>query len=564
MQGPTGKGSESVKGSPTHEDLQAVKDVIASFLIALKNSAIYPEDHAICQKGLENVKIRLDGFLGSYGDLTLDVEKDRFLFQGEVVHQGAREGGNLPFFLFRDGIQWLKFQRGLELWEIKGFCKILNQYREQHEEPEGDLVTALWEAQFPHLRYKALEVFWEAEPLGDLSALTEGDTARRGMDRQEEEQDIPVITALPTMDDALWKLTPEEMRKLRGMILEEQNRDSTEDMVEVLLIILNGQCEQGDFVVILEFLKEEFHGALGQGEFRFAFKLLRGLDAIRQTCKIERHWALPLLDNFFKAISRPGALGVLNQVWPTLDILDSDRMGAFRHVLLLLPPEAILALGPLLLEIHSPQIQRQLMEIIGSLATRDLRPLEQLLDRPEESLVGMLVDILGHLKGEKTTRILLKMIHHPSERVRSKALKALAVRGPEILAELFPLIEDPSDGIRRRMLEYLGQRRSELAEGLLLGYLEGKAFRRKDYQHTLACYRALGRCGSPRCIPLLRRMLLDRGWIPGFGRSMHRHCAAIALNTLGMEEAKQILEKASRSIFPSVRRAYRKAMEGNR
>lgn len=564
MERQTDKGSGSPKGSPTHEDLQAVKDVIASFLIALKNSAIYPEDHAICQKGLENVKVRLDGFLGSYGDLMLDAEKDRFLFQGEVVHQGAREGGNLPFLLFRDGIQWLKFHRGLELWEIKGFCKILNQYREQQEEPEGDLVTALWEAQFPHLRYKAVEVFWEAEPLGDLSVLTEGDTARHGMDRQEEEQDMPVITALPTMDHVLWKLTPEEMRELRGMILEEHNRDSTEDMVDVLLIILNGQCEQGDFALILEFLEEEFHGALGQGEFRFAYKLLSGLDEIRRTCKIETQWALPLLDNFFKAISRPEVLGILNEVWPTLDILDSDRMRAFRHVLLLLPPEAILTLGPLLLEIPSPQIQRQLMEIIGSLATRDLRPLEQLLDRPEESLVGMLVDILGHLKAEKTTRILLKMIHHPSERVRGKALKALAVRGPEIVTELFPLIEDPGDGIRRRMLEYLGQRRSELAEGLLLGYLEEKRFRRKDYQHTLACYRALGRCGSPRCIPLLRRMLLDRGWIPGFSRSMHRQGAAIALNTLGMEEAKQILEKASRRIFPSVRRAYRKAMEGSR
>lgn len=564
MERPTGKGLESPRGSPTDEGLQAVKDVIASFLIALKNSAIYPEDHAICQKGLENVKDRLDGFLGSYGDLMLDVNKDRFLFQGEVVHQGAPEGSNLPFLLFRDGIQWLRFQRGLELWEIKGFFKILNQYREQQEEPEGDLVTALWEAQFPHLRYKAVEVFWEAEPLGDLSVLTEGGTARQGMDWQEEEQDISVITDLPTMDHALWKLTPEEMRNLRRMILEEQNRDSTEDMVDVLLIILNGQCEQGDFVVILEFLKEEFHAALGQGEFRFAFKLLSGLNEIRRSCKIESHWALPLLDNFFKAISRPKALGVLNQVWPTLDILDSDRMRVFRHVLVLLPPEAILALGPMLLEIHSPQIQRQLMEIIGSLATRDLRPLEQLLDRPEESLVGRLVDILGHLKGEKTTRILLKMIHHASERLRSKALKALAVRGPEILTELFPLIEDPSDRIRRLMLEYLGQRRSELAEGLLLGYLEEKRFRREDYQHTLACYRALGGCGSSRCIPFLRRMLLDRGWIPGFGRSMHRQGAVIALNTLGMVEAKQILEKASRSIFPSVRRAYRKAMEGNR
>ena len=39
---------------PTNEELQGVKDVIASLLIGLKNYDLYPENHAICQKSVTN------------------------------------------------------------------------------------------------------------------------------------------------------------------------------------------------------------------------------------------------------------------------------------------------------------------------------------------------------------------------------------------------------------------------------------------------------------------------------------------------------------------------------
>ena len=39
------------------KELQGIKDVINSFLIALKNYTLYPEDHSICQKSVENAVI---------------------------------------------------------------------------------------------------------------------------------------------------------------------------------------------------------------------------------------------------------------------------------------------------------------------------------------------------------------------------------------------------------------------------------------------------------------------------------------------------------------------------
>jgi HEAT repeat protein len=215
-------------------------------------------------------------------------------------------------------------------------------------------------------------------------------------------------------------------------------------------------------------------------------------------------------------------------------------------------------------QIPSAALQQQLTEVIRIMAKRDLRPLEGLLHRSEESLVQILVDIIGSLEGEKPYQLLLKTIHHPSERVRKNTLKHLIARDPQAFEKVFPLIEDPSETVRRMMLERLGQSRSEVAESLLLHYLAHRRFKLTNREHLLACYRALGRCGSRRSIPFLRGLLLDGGWIPRFCTSLHRRGAAVALMALETDEAKETLERASKSLVPSVRLASRWALEASR
>ena len=124
---------DSLEISPTNEQLQAAKDVLASFLLSLKNFGLYPENHDICQKCLRNVYKRLKVFLDSVDRLRLDIEKDRILYQNEIVFQDSASSEDLAFFLFRDGIKWIEFKKGLTNTEIRGFLKILNKYRTNQE-----------------------------------------------------------------------------------------------------------------------------------------------------------------------------------------------------------------------------------------------------------------------------------------------------------------------------------------------------------------------------------------------------------------------------------------------
>ena len=417
------------------------------------------------------------------------------------------------------------------------------------------------EAQFPHLRYDATDVFLGDEAAVDFSLLSMMDEDHRG-GAQEADQETPQTTADPDTYTGKWELIPEEINELEQMVLEDESLDNIEAILNVILVILREHVEEEDLKDLLEILLAEFRNVLSRVEFQVGLKLLKEVHEIYEFSKTNRVWAIPMLDNFLREASGYQVLNVLQEVWPVLEILGSHRL-LLKRILLLLPPEAILAIGPMSLEVSSPTIQRDLMESIGSLAGRDIAPFERLLNHPNKNLVQRMIPVLKELEGNRPSELLLMLVRNPSEKIRMTAFDTLMARDRQHLQEVFPLIDDDSDHIRRLILKYIGEVRNEFVERLVLDYLEQRKFQRHDNQHLMACYKGLGLCGSVCSIPYLGRSLLKGGWIPGFNKSVHRQGAAIALMALELDEAQNLLDKASRSLRPGVRIAYRKAMEAS-
>jgi len=385
---------------------------------------------------------------------------------------------------------------------------------------------------------------------------------------EEEGAEEPVTPAakiaMPAADAPFWKLTPAEEKEIEAMILEEETRDCTEDVLEVLMIILKEQRDPKDFAVILDFLAEEFRYTLAQGEFSFARKFLESIRVLQESHAPDRPWTRSLLDAFRQRISDSEVLGALEEAWQQVIVMDADRLEELRRSLLLLPAKVILTLGPMLPNVGSPGIEQLLMEVIGAHADDDLDPVKQLLDTAEEPLARRIINVLKHLPTKDPTNVLFELTRHAQDSVCKDAVNALVDRDPQNLRKLFPLLEDPRPPIRRLIYGYLGRRGNPPAEELLLDYLEHRRFQLKDRQHILACYRALGQCGSPRSLPFLQESLLKQDWnsFLGIGGSLHRQGAALALLAMRNEEAaRSALRKASRSIFSGVRLAYRRAVE---
>lgn len=542
---------------PVDEEWQAAQKVLTSLQLTRKNYSLYPEDHVNCKRALEQFWLQLETFLQTHGNLRVEIEKDRLTFQGEEILTEPPEDGNLPFTLFRDGIQWLEFQDGTDTKEVEEFLRILNKYRVLTDEPEGDLVTAFWEAGLQHIQVEVADFFWGAEPEADFEippAKEDVDSLLSEEEEQESSEQEPVVS----IDPATLELTPEEEAELQEMVRLEEKRDPTADYLNALLDSLLELREKENFDPILESLEEEFHDSLARRDFEATLKILKSLHHVRHVCESETTWAIPIIDNFFLTASSSLSLRPLQAAWSEMD---TGQIEKIKEILLALQPEAIHTLGSMLLQTPSLRLQQMLTEVILSLASRDLRPLEAMLDRPEEDLVQKLVLVVSSLGGERPIQILAKMVHHSSARVRQAAVKGLLRRGPASIKELFHLIEDEDDSVRRLILHHMGKERNEVSETLLLEYLEQGKIKGSDDKHIIACFRTLGRCGSPRSIPFLRQTLLGRAWLPDLRSSAYRQGAALALQTMRIKGAQQVLEDASRSLKPGVRRIARKVMQ---
>ncbi len=545
---------------------RAVKQIINSFLIVFKNYTLYPEYHTICKTSLEKAKPPLYLFFQNNFHFRIDVQKNALIFDSQIVFESGETEENLAFIFFRDGIEWLEFQRGLTEDEIDRFFKVLYRYRILREESEGDLVTALWAEDFSHIRYGVKEVFWNADNLIDLGELRAADPEQATQNATQ----AGLAQMQPPASISEWaesfRLTPEDNEAIKQMIIEDETLDRTQDVLDILGIILINLENSKDFEEILNYLREEFFDTLQLGELDFTLKLLKNLHSIRQKLNQHKPWTAPLFRNFFSALCRESTLAVLRHVWPTIGPENAEKQKLVLDILTLLPSRAISALIPMMLECHPLHIHDLMMDIVVHLARRNSNPLKKLLTNSNEAIVALSLKVLSMLNQPENVDIFLNMTRHDSENIRKQALTHLLACEGNYLDVCISLIDDSSNAVRWLALKHLGQTRNSRAEKLLTTYLENKDAREENRSHILDCYRTLGQCGDDECLDFLKKTLFPRSWVQklGIGNTIHQEGALHALTALNPEKSGPILSKASRSLVPSVRTAYKKVLAGGR
>ena len=547
---------EAAKPDPNREQFWVSKKVVAGFLLLRKNYSLYPEDHSICVNALEQFQRQIEKFLQTYGNLRWEVKKDGLLFQDEVIHSDELEEGTLSFTLFRDGIRWVEFRDGIDSGEIKEFLSILNTYKMLPEEPEGDLVTALWEAEFPHIKYDVTDISWAAE--SEMNFTPSHDTEGKIDASFLEEEGLDILTDV-TVGKEMLKLTPEEEGKILEWVRIEEKRDPTSDYLDALFDSLLEDRERENFEIVLDTLEEELKEFFSRKDFDLTLKVLQSLQYILERSSADPPWIVEVIEDFFLTASSPHSLLPLQSAWTDATPNEEEKI---RDILLLLRPEAIHTLGSILLQTPSLRMQQILIDVMTKMASEDIHPLESLLaSTSEEALMQKIVHVLENLEGKRPLQLLKKMTRHHSAKVRHEASKGLLKRDSEGIKELFPLIDEENESLHSLILDHLGASKNSLAEDLLLDYLEKEKYKRTDDDHILVCFRTLGQCGSARSVPFLRRVLFRHGWMPLFWKAAHRRGAAIALREVGINEALQVLEDASHSLCPGVRRTARRAMQ---
>ena len=559
---------ESIKNGPPDEvwkdkdsadkEWRETQVVLKSFLRAWKNYSLYPDTHVNCKAGLKNFYTQLENYLKINGSLRFEFARGALNFKGKVILSEPREEGYLTYNLFRDGIQWLKFKKGIEEEELNVFLGILNKYRILADEPDGDLVTALWSNFFPHIQYNVADLFWGAEPEMDFSTTPKPESKFSSSSQKNVKADGEFESILPIDVESL-AITHKEYEELNKMVRLEERRDPTPDFLDALIDCLLQNKQKENFESILEAFEEEFNDSIARKDFEITQRILKSLRYVLTYTEAGTPWIRPAIDKFFVSVHSDKSLLPLQESW---DDLDEKQLAKVKDFLLLFQPDAIESLCNMFLKASPLNVRQMLMDVINALASRDYRPIEALLNRPEEELIVNLVNILCQIKGEGPIQILFKMIHHSSVKVRQVVINCLLQQDVKNIQKLYTLINDENDFIRRTILNYMKVDKSGTSEDFLLNYLGQEKFKSDQETHVIECFKTLGRCGSNRCLPFLTQTLTGRVGLKDILKQTNRKGAAIALKTIGTEDAVKILEDASHSLFPNIRYIARQAMKG--
>ena len=557
--------------SLSDKELQDARQLINIFILAWKNYGLYPEDHVNTLKSFERLVAAFGDFFTTHVDLRLTMEKDRLLCESEVIHEVSQEAPSeeIITLLYRDGIKWIEFQKGLTLKEIASFFRIVNKYRSLTREPEGDIVTALMDEELEYIDFKAVDIFWQDLLLIDVSQLPPPAPQPEEVDntnetKQSQQPEGPNRTDIyarsiadPSIGDAQLELTNADYEIIQQMVKDEENWDITEDLFEALLIILKSQSEQEKFATVLEFISEIAVETIELDKFDLLVKLFQSLHKLfPPETSTEQGWKSRLIDRFFKDLSRPEIFQLIGEKLLKLQTSEIETLKAFDQALYYFSPAVVPFLVPAIMRGSSQEIQQMVSKVIVHQSQRDIGPLEKIVKQHSDEMGNKLLVILSRLQGDRVNKIFFSMCDHSSDIVRRKAIKELVNRDTQYAQKLFSLVDDPSKEIRNCILAAFGKHKSSALEIRLLNYIKENVAK-KDPDHILACYEALGRCGSNQSVPFMRDILLSRGWnsFIGSGKLFFREGAAIALAWLDTPEAKDALQKASKSRFKVIRKA---------
>jgi len=559
------------------EERASLVDLIRSLLKAIKAFKLYEPNNPMLTKQVEELTTKFTAHLDQYQILNLQVGEYKLFFKENPVYENTDMKESLAFLLYKDGVREIRFLKGLEDREICDFLEVLRR-NEQASRLEDDIVTLLWERDFAHISYYAIDEFAESNAVQVPATYDEVQTGLEFTPDMEEEGVTPsaqesaeaemVLSSEGLLPEAIgdqresfarqFQPTPEEAELIERLISQESDISFVSTLVDSLMEILFHLGEDLEpYENMITFFDRALEFLVLQGEFKTAGKILKNLREILDS--------MALKDNQIFAINRifegAGSPQVIELVAKTLKHEGFFDLSTSKEYFDLLPKSAIEPLCNMLGQLESPKARKIIAEIVGRKVKGDLEVLVPFLNDKRWIVVCYVINILGNSGGGKAVKYLSQTISHPDERVRRTALKALSrYESKEIKAPLIKMLNDESSYIRSQAVVHLARSSKHEALRPILSIIQSESFMARDFSEKAAFFRAIGEIRSDESLPVLRKIVEKRTWFKKPEWDQLQVCAIGALRMIGTEESRRILEIGKRSKSQAVRKACLQAL----
>lgn len=531
----------------------AVEELIRALVRALKAFQMYLPNNPMYQRAGDNLARAFVPVWENLPELTLVVSETDFIWDETVVYGGHSKAESLAWTLFKDGMRVLTFDQGAERDEVPRFLEVVRQVRSLPADADDDLGTLLWAQDFQLIRYRFADFLGEALEQG-LPARAETGVAaqeanagevtevRQQQVREEAAPRDSGIVDVEDFDSTLYFLDEAEVRHVAEMLEQEYASSHREQTLNILLDMLEVQPDPAVTGEVLGILEALLPNLLNAAEFRAVAMVLRELRVIRQRTKALSGEQMQRLEQFRAMLSRPAVLTQLLQAVDEATAAPSevDLGELFRE----LRPEALETIMVWLPRITSHTMRDLLVASAERLASGHPAEVVRLLGQADSPALAGTIDLAGRLKLQGAVQGLGATMQHSDPAIRATTARALSEIGSAgAMAQLEQAIEDPEREVRVAAVRALGARGYRSVLPKVEQTVKGRALRQADLSERIAFFEAYALIAGPPSVPVLRDMLMPRGFFSRKESPETRACAAMALARLATPEAREILEQ---------------------
>lgn len=564
-----------VEGGESDEELLLARDLTSHLIKTIKAFRFYPPDNPTLKGFQDQLFRKFQFFLGKFPVFAFQIGEFDLSYKGKILYENRDIKASIAFLLFKDGLRELRFVKGLGEEEVSGFIDVIR--RADHiNELEDDLVTLLWERDFPHISYLATDEVLEETPVlipenvdqfrKNLIFQPPAHHVDADLLEEEAEDQISLDEVLSKMvqeepsfsrDRHVYFLSPDEVEGLRKEVQGEVDPNFVFNIVDILFEILALDKEREPFQDAVNVLVKVLDALITLGDFQKAAEVLKRVYIVLKTYDL-KDWQIQIIH---RLIEDAGEESRIERIGRVLEREEAIQLEDLHNYLVLLQRNAIKPLIRLLGELKNSKTRRVLCDALAEMGKNAIDLFTPFLEDRRWYLVRNVIYILGRIGKEQALPFLQKVSHHEELRVRREVVQALGlIGGPKAIGLLVRALTDEDVRIRSTAAINLGKIGKSAGLGPLLEVVQSKDFQKKDPVEIKAFFDAIGMVGSNQALPVLRQILERKSWF-GRGKLDEIRLGAIhALTMIRTPEAKAILESGKSSKDEGLREACTRAL----
>ncbi|MFC2166363.1 HEAT repeat domain-containing protein [Acidobacteriota bacterium] len=564
----TQKGPDENKEVAPPEQIESnkVKDIIQALTKAYSALKIYPIENPAVISTTMAFSEKLLNFLSEYGELNIGIHEFSLAFKEEIIHTAGEKKKSLPFLLYKDGMRELSFHDGIDLEELGEFLETIKTNADLPEE-ESDIINSLWEKDFAHVRYFALDDFLDKNIGGnnsedDLIPKKDIPLNRKIKLTQEDKDDIKKRMEIFSVDpgndltkgpnETLSKekkvseaaaISKSDYPEINKLVADDRESSRIRELITLLFEVLFLEDRKNQFSETLIVLEQCLQETIKKANFSQALLILNQIFDLKDVVPNQAKDKLLLLERIIQKSKDASAFQALEKLYNNGKVEDLDP---FLEYIYLLSPESI----PLTIDFwentEDPSVKSRISFLLQRIGEKHIDTLVKFAQNGHALLAREIITILGKINKAQSLPFLKIFANHKDKSIRLETIQALKIiRDNDADEILLDLLLDKDEQIRLAAATCLNPFGNPSALSRIGEIIAKKDFDKKSRAEKRVYLNYCAQNSNEEITRLFHSILKNSGFFLSKKALITRVCIVAALETMATPEAVTILKEGS-------------------